>query len=418
MNSRLNFLYVLFSIYLIIDIYTFFGLRSLFTDKQLRLVFSAVYILTSIFTFFSFYKVFQVVSTGSIFSDSSANIYLGIFITMLVGKLIFSILMLFQDVGRLLFGIGDAIYTNLRGSESIDNQGLIPNRRRFLTLAATGIAAVPFLGMLYGITKGKYAYTVNKVKLKFPDLPKAFEGFKIVQISDIHSGSFDNPAKVAEGVAKVNEQEADMVVFTGDLVNSDKDEIDPYLEIFEKVNAKEGKYCVLGNHDYYGAPRGGNEVEAYWQDFNKKYQKMGFQLMNNEHTYIEREGDKICLLGVENWGLPPFPQIGDLDKALENVAEKDFCVLMSHDPTHWEEKVLPNKKKIHLTLSGHTHGMQFGINLPGLKWSPVQYRYKRWMGLYEEAEQYLYINRGFGFLAFPGRVGMWPEITVIELETA
>ncbi|MEM9886910.1 MAG: metallophosphoesterase [Bacteroidota bacterium] len=412
MNARLNFLYVLLTIYLLLDLYTFFGLRSLFPDKTDKLIFSSFYVAVSLFSLFSFYKVFQVVSTGSIFSDSSANIYLGLFFTMFVGKLIFTILMLTQDVGRLLWGLGDSIFATF--SEGAKAGG-VPSRRRFLTWTATGLAAVPFLGMLYGITKGKYAYTVSKVKLNFPDLPKAFEGFKIVQISDIHSGSFDNPGKVAEGVALVNAQQPDLLLFTGDLVNADKDEINPYLDIFSKLEAKEGKFSVLGNHDYYGAPDDRSESESYWKDFFSKYEQMGFRLMNNESTYIERDGEKICLLGVENWGMPPFPQIGDLDKALDNVQAEDFCILMSHDPTHWEHRVLPNEKKIHLTLSGHTHGMQFGINLPGMKWSPVQYRYKHWMGLYEEAKQYLYINRGFGFLAFPGRVGMWPEVTVIEL---
>lgn len=401
--------------YLVLDIYTFFGLRSLFAEKQARLIFSGIYVATSIFAIFSFYKVFEVVSRGSIFSDSSANIYLGIFFTMFVGKLVFVALMLLQDVGRLLWGMGDSIHAVVTDRM---RSGAIPSRRKFLTLAATGIAAVPFFGMLYGITKGKYRYTVNKVKLNFPDLPKAFDGFKIVQISDIHSGSFDNANKVAEGVAMVNQQEADVILFTGDLVNANKDEINPYIDIFKKLEAKEGKYAVLGNHDYYGAPDDRSEAAAYWKDFHSKYDQMDFQLMNNENTRIEREGEQICLLGVENWGAPPFPQIGDLDRALRNVQENEFCVLMSHDPTHWEHRVLPNKKKIHLTLSGHTHGMQFGINLPGMKWSPVQYRYKRWMGLYEEAKQYLYVNRGFGFLAFPGRVGMWPEITVIELGVA
>ncbi|MEM9849563.1 MAG: metallophosphoesterase [Bacteroidota bacterium] len=415
MNSRLNFLYVLLTLYLILDIYTFLGLRALFVDKTSKLIFSSLYIAASLFTFFSFYKVFEVVSTGSIFSDSSANIFLGIFFTMFVGKLIFTILLLLQDTGRLIWGIGDSVQAALTDR---DKTNFLPARRNFLTWTAAGIAAVPFLGMLYGITKGKYAYTVNKVTLNFPDLPKAFSGFKIVQISDIHSGSFDNPTKVAEGVAMVNAQQPDLILFTGDLVNADKDEINPYLDIFRKLAAPEGKYCVLGNHDYYGAPQDQAASKAYWKDFYSKYEQMGFRLMNNEHAYIERAGEKICLLGVENWGAPPFPQIGDLDKALKNVRADDFCVLMSHDPTHWEHRVLPNEKKIHLTLSGHTHGMQFGINLPGMKWSPVQYRYKRWMGLYEEAQQYLYINRGFGFLAFPGRVGMWPEITVIELGVA
>ena len=367
MNSRLNFLYVLFGIYVLIDIYTYYGLRSLFADRQTRFIFSGIYLASSVLFYFSFYKMYEVVQTSSIFTDSSANIYTGLFFTAFVGKLVFSFLLLFQDIGRVLFGAGKGIYQAIGDNSS--NGKIIPARRQFLTLAASGIAAIPFIGMLYGITRGKYAYTVNRVKLAFPDLPKAFEGFRIVQISDIHSGSFDNINKVAEGIAMVNAQQPDVLLFTGDLVNSDKDEINPYIELFRGIETKEGKYCVLGNHDYYGAPKDASETEAYWADFRSKYQQMDFRLMNNEHTYVERDGERICILGVENWGEPPFPQIGDLDKALNGIQDDDFCVLMSHDPTHWEAKVLPNQKKIHLTLSGHTHGMQFGINLPGLKWS-------------------------------------------------
>jgi predicted MPP superfamily phosphohydrolase len=413
MNSRTRFLFVLLGLYLILDLYTYFGLRSLFVERQSRLIFNGVYIATSLFFYFSLYKVFEVVQTGSIFSNSSANLYLGLFFTAFVGKLFFVVLMLLQDVGRLLFGVGNAAYQAMADGDNTG--GFLPKRRQFLTLAASGLAAIPFVGMLYGITEGKYAYTVEKVKLGFPDLPKAFEGFKIVQISDIHSGSFDDASEVAKGIELINAQQPDLLLFTGDLVNADKDEINPYIDLFKATEAVHGKYCVLGNHDYYGAPGDVRTSNEYWEDFYKKYEAMNFRLMNNEHQYIEKDGERICLLGVENWGESPFPQIGDLDKALNGVNEDDFCVLMSHDPTHWEYKVLPNQKKIHLTLSGHTHGMQFGINLPGLKWSPVQYRYKRWMGLYEEAKQYLYVNRGFGFLAFPGRVGMLPEVTVIEL---
>jgi len=214
----------------------------------------------------------------------------------------------------------------------------------------------------------------------------------------------------------INDQNPDLILFTGDLVNSDKDEIDPYIEIFEKLRAKYGKFAILGNHDYYGLPDDHAEEKIYWADFFIKYEKMGFQLLANENAHIQIQEDRLQILGVENWGASHyFPKNGNLDYALEGVPEDDFCILLSHDPTHWSEKVLDHKRHIPLTLSGHTHGFQFGISVPGFKWSPAQYRYPHWLGLYEEKDQKLYVNRGFGFLGFPGRIGMWPEITVIEL---
>jgi predicted MPP superfamily phosphohydrolase len=215
----------------------------------------------------------------------------------------------------------------------------------------------------------------------------------------------------------IQDQKPDMILFTGDLVNQDKDEINPYISLFGKLVAPFGKYAVLGNHDYYGQPSNKSERKAYWDDFFEKYKEMGFDLIMNDHRYINKENQRIALIGVENWGGGRwFPKKGDLDKALNGVSTEEFCLLMSHDPTHWDEKVLPHERHIDLTLSGHTHGMQFGINLKGLRWSPVKYRYKKWIGLHEEKGQKLYINRGFGFLGFPGRVGMWPEITIITLE--
>src|SRR5690606_12098197 len=233
----------------------------------------------------------------------------------------------------------------------------------------------------------------------------------------IHAGSFDSIADVQRGADMINELEPDLILFTGDLVNSKKDEIDPYMDVFKGLKAKIGKFAVLGNHDYYGlydvAPQ---DEKQYWTDFYKKYEDMGFELLNNRSKKIELGGESIRLVGVENWGAGRFfPKFGDLDKALAEVKEEEFCILMSHDPTHWENKVIPHAKKIDLTLSGHTHGMQFGVNIPGFKWSPIQYRYKHWLGLYSEADQHLYVNRGFGFLGFPGRVGMWPEISLFEL---
>ncbi len=399
------------------DIYTYFGLRSLFKTRFSRNIFTLIYILLSLFIYYSFLRFYLAFTGGGFFSSSSANIYMGIMLTAIISKLAFVVFMLPQDLWRYLAGFWRVLQKMVMPpNDQKRSTALLPKRRRFLTLAATGLASIPFSLMVYGITKGKYAYTINKVKLAFKDLPKSFEGFKIVQISDIHAGSLDSKSGVKKGVRMINEQDPDLIVFTGDLVNSDKNEVDPYIDIFGALEATAGKFCTLGNHDYYGVPDDPAKEEDYWKDFRSKYRRMGFRLMNNENAFIERNGERICLLGVENWGRGRwFPKYGDIDKALESTAPEEFCILLSHDPTHWDEKVLNHPKHIHLTMSGHTHGFQFGVNMPGFKWSPAQYRYEHWMGLYEEAGQYLYVNRGFGFLAFPGRIGMWPEITVIEL---
>jgi predicted MPP superfamily phosphohydrolase len=325
--------------------------------------------------------------------------------------------MFLQDISRIIIGLVRFIGSFI-GFEKAVESSYIPGRRKFLTLAATGVASVPFFTMIYGLTKGKYKYTIENIKLTFKDLPKSFEGLKIVQISDIHAGSFDSKEQVARGIDMINAQKPDLIVFTGDLVNSNKNEIDPYIDIFARLEAKMGKYAILGNHDYYGMYDLENDTQkdTYWKDFMTKYDQMGFKLLNNDRQKLSINNESISLVGVENWGAGRwFPKKGDLDKAMPN--DNSFKILLSHDPTHWDEKVIEHEKQVHLTLSGHTHGFQFGINFPGFKWSPAQYRYKHWMGLYEEKDQYLYVNRGFGFLGFPGRVGMWPEIAVLELSS-
>ena len=279
------------------------------------------------------------------------------------------------------------------------------------------LTAIPFSYFIYGITKGKYNYQVNHIPLVFPDLPEIFDGFRLLQISDIHSGSFDSMKGVKKGIRKIAEQEADLVVFTGDLVNGRADEILPFAPHFASLSAPFGKYAVTGNHDYsYGGAFGNQEAwRANVQAVQDNYGKCGFELLNNRTVALTKGGETIYLSGVENWGKPPFPQYGDLNLALRDVPDDGFKVLLSHDPSHWDEKVLPHQSKVHLTLSGHTHGMQFGLNFKYLKWSPIQFVYPRWAGLYEEARQFLYVNRGFGWLAFPGRIGMYPEISVFEL---
>jgi len=414
MRERFMGILIFGGFYFLLDVYTYFGLKSLFTDQRSVRTFQAIYLLTSLLVYFSVYQLLMASQSGTLRS-ASTNFYIGIFITAIISKMVFVGIMLLQDGGRILYGIFDALKNLFTGSSPSDTV-FLPSRRRFLTLVAAGVAAIPLTTMLYGITRGKYRYTVNRIKVAFKDLPEAFNGFKIVQISDIHAGSLDSPDDVLRGVQMINKEQPDAIMFTGDLVNEYKDEVNPFIDIFAKLEAKHGKFAVLGNHDYYGAPRDTREGKNsdYWKDFFAKYKAMGFRLMNNENTQIEKNGERISILGVENWGAGRwFPKLGDLDKALTDRPKDEFCVLLSHDPTHWDEVVIPHDKHIHLTLSGHTHGFQFGINMPGFKWSPAQYRYP-----YEKAEQYLYVNRGFGFLGFPGRVGMWPEITVIELETA
>jgi hypothetical protein len=284
--------------------------------------------------------------------------------------------------------------------------------------AGLALLTIPLAYFLFGITKGKYNYQVNYVPLAFPDLPEAFHGFRFVQISDIHSGSFDSMEGVQKGIDLITAQQGDLLVFTGDLVNGRASEILPYAPRFRALQAPFGKYAVTGNHDYSSGGTGGDELawRANVQAVQDNYGKCGFELLNNRAVILRKDGAEIHLIGVENWGKPPFPQFGDLARALQQVPADAFKILLSHDPSHWDEQVLPHAKHVHLTLSGHTHGMQFGLNFKYFKWSPIQFVYPRWAGLYEEARQFLYVNRGFGWLAFPGRIGMYPEITVFQLE--
>jgi len=283
-----------------------------------------------------------------------------------------------------------------------------------------GIAAIPFAAFIYGIIQGKYNYKVLKYQLRFKDLPDAFDGFTITQISDIHSGSFTNREKIQYGVDLINEQKSDLMLFTGDIVNNKADEMDNWIDVFSQLKAKEGKYSILGNHDYgdYMDWKDPQDKINNFQDVKRIHEKIGFDLLLDEHRYLEKDGQKIALVGVENWG-KGFNQAGDLEKASANINKDDFKILMSHDPSHWEHVVKKDDFNYQLTLSGHTHGLQMGIEIPGwFKWSPSKFAYKQWAGLYEEYGRYINVNRGFGYHAFPGRVGIWPEITVVELKKA
>ena len=298
----------------------------------------------------------------------------------------------------------------------------IPNgisRSTFIARMAILAGGLLFSGFLYG-PKNRYRYVIKRHKIPLPQLPPAFKGLKIVQISDIHSGSFDNHEAVAHGVELIMKEQPDLILFTGDLVNNKASEIEPYKDIFSKLHAPLGVYSTLGNHDYGDYvewPSAAAKVENL-ERLKQHHADMGWRLMMNEHVVFEKEGQKIALLGVENWSnMARFPKHGDLTRAYSGLEAIDAPVkiLMSHDPTHWDAQIRPQFPNIDLTLSGHTHGMQFGLRLPWMKWSPVQYVYKQWAGLYQEGNQFINVNVGYGFLGYPGRLGILPEITVLEL---
>lgn len=333
------------------------------------------------------------------------------FILLMIPKLVFAVVLLGQDAIRLL-----ATAANFVLQQPHTEGEYMPGRRAFISQVGLGLAAVPFLGIIYGIVKGKYDYKVHRHTIFFKDLPDAFDGLTITQLSDIHAGSFTNPEAVKRGVALANAQKSDLLFFTGDLVNNEAAEIEPYLDIFKALNAPLGKFSILGNHDY-GDYKWWESPVVKHENFSqlKQYHKeLGFKLMLDENLEIERAGQKLTLIGVENWG-HGFAQYGDLNKAISGIEQDSFKILLSHDPTHWEKQVKNLKTPVHLTLSGHTHGAQMGVEIKGFKWSPIKYRYPKWAGLYEENGRYLHINRGFGFLGFSGRVGILPEITVLEL---
>jgi predicted MPP superfamily phosphohydrolase len=333
------------------------------------------------------------------------------FITLLLPKLVLLVIMFGEDIVRL-FQKAISYFSSAKTKP-------MPSRRLFVSQIALGIAAIPFASFLYGIYKGKYNFKVLNYTLYFEDLPDAFDGYRITQISDVHSGSFDNPKKVEYAIDLINEQQSDLLLFTGDLVNDRAEEMHPFMNMFKKLKAKDGLFSILGNHDYgdYITWESKEAKSQNLEDLKTLQKEIGFDLLLNENRFIEKENQRIAIIGVENWGTGGFKQVGDLQLAAAGIKKDDFKILMTHDPSHWDAEVVNDDLHYHLTLSGHTHGMQFGIEIPGwIKWSPVKWRYKQWAGIYEKLGQYINVNRGFGYLAFPGRVGIWPEITVIELK--
>lgn len=392
MKRKINLLpfAVIAAFVFLLNWYVLSGIQTLTVSTWLSPVFWAFIIFITVSLAYSIQRM----------RDNGMDIFFKItthtFLVLLASELVFIIVLFLGDGYRLITGRARNVYWVEFG------------------LVLFGITVLIFL---YGIIRGKYAYRVIKHTLYFDDLPDNFDGFTITQISDVHSGSFKNAKAVQKGIDLIKAQNSDVFVFTGDLVNNKAEEIVPWMGHFSQVKAPYGQFSILGNHDYGDYVKWENETvkQANLQDLKRHHGEMGYRLLLDEHVELEKDGQKIILAGVENWGIG-FGERGDLKKALNNVDPQSFKVLLSHDPTHWDSEVKKWPSKIQLTLSGHTHGMQFGMEAFGIKWSPVKYRYAHWAGITSENGRYLNINRGFGFLGFSGRVGIWPEITVIELK--
>lgn len=392
--------------YVIFATWNHFGEGSWLSVWRIFLIFMLVWEIISLFLMsFQFREAYGKASLIT-------NIFMGVTMAFWVGKLFVIFFLFANDLYRLVRWPIEKMVSN----QDVSLEG----RRTFMTNIGLAAAAIPFTGLLYGTFLGKYNYKVWKHSLKFDDLPKSFEGLRIAQLSDIHSGSLDNPEAVRQGLKELMTHQPDLILLTGDLVNNFATEIDDYVSIFQEVlKAPLGKFAVMGNHDYgeYVPWNTEEEKKANIQAVRDRYAALGFTLLENDAKEINFQEEKITLIGVENWGSGHFPKYGDFDKATEKVDPESFKILLSHDPDHWDQKIIDHPFHVNLTLSGHTHGSQMGIEIPGwIQWSPVKYRYKRWAGLYEEKNQFLYVNRGFGFIGYPGRVGIWPEITILDLK--
>ena len=398
-------LIILFVIIVLLEVYAFQAIKTITKSKVIR--YSWLFVSIAVYANFAYVALTYDRTQGQ---TPQFQMAMGILLTVLIPKLVVLIFMFGEDIYRWILKLISAVTSG--------NTMPLAGRRKFISQISLGLAAIPFVSFIYGIVQGKYNYKVIKYQLFFDDLPEAFDGFTITQISDIHSGSFTNKEKIQYGVDLINEQKSDIMLFTGDIVNNKADEMDNWIAVFDKLEAKEGKYSILGNHDYGDYMDWDNPQDKIdnFQKVKDIHKNIGFDLLLDEHRYIEKDGQKIALLGVENWG-KGFNKAGDLQRAAAGIQKEDFKILMSHDPSHWEEKVKQDPFNYQLTLSGHTHGLQMGIEIPGwFKWSPSKYAYKQWAGLYKEAGRVINVNRGFGYHAFPGRVGIWPEITVIELK--
>ncbi len=415
MRSPLN-AFIFVAVMLLLDTYVFQAIKAVSitaSPKTKAIIYSIYWIITLItvvgFLVFAF--------TNQNFLPPKVRTYLfAIIIGLFLAKLTTIIFILADDIRRALQWAAGKLFYNNTKRDAMKGNGI--NRSVFLSWLGLTVGGSLFGSLIYGFGN-KYKYDIKRVQLSFDNLPKGFKGLKILHISDIHSGSFTDKKAVHHGVQEILRENADIILFTGDLVNDKATEMDNYLDVFNQLKAPMGVYSTLGNHDYGDYihwPADGISKVQNLENLKKVHAQLGWRLLMNEHVVLEKNGDQIALLGIENWSAKAnFPKHGRMDLAHPGTEKYPFKILMSHDPSHWDAEVKTQYADVDLMLSGHTHGMQFGIEIPGFKWSPVQYVYKQWAGLYEDVNQKLYVNRGFGFIGYPGRVGILPEITLIEL---
>jgi len=404
---------------LIVEYYSFVAVRSVLrnTNSGFQIGMYISYAILTLAVLWSFYAMSLWFRTEwpSPTLKYSVNFFIGLFL----GKVLITAILLIADLITLIPNIVSFFFSfkNHPIGSHPDGSRFI-SRFTFISQSAFFLGALLTSGLAYGMTN-RYRYKIRRVQVMLKNLPDEFKGLKIAQISDIHSGSFDNPEAVSEGISSIVNEKPDLILFTGDLVNNKAEEIVPYMDAFKVLKAPLGVYSVLGNHDYgdYVSWPSDEAKKQNLEDLKQHHADMGWRLLMNEHVILERNNQQLALIGIENWGARGFTKYGDMKKAVAGLENSNIPVkiLLSHDPSHWEAQVRKDYQDIALTLSGHTHGMQFGIEIPGFKWSPVQYMYKQWAGLYQEQNQYLYVNRGFGFLGYQGRLGILPEITIIEL---
>jgi hypothetical protein len=408
--------FIIVVIMVLVDVYVFVGMKAVSQSASSRtrsILFSAYWAIAVIAVIGFLIFVF----TGPEFLPKKVRSYLfATVIALFLSEFVAVVFFLVDDIRRLLqWGAAKLLFSNTEASQMNDT-GI--SRSVFLSWLGLAAGSTLFGTLIYGFSN-KYNYKVKRIKLSFDNLPPAFRGLKIVQFSDVHSGSFTNKKAVIHGVEKIIAEKGDIVIFSGDLVNDRTTEMKEYMDVFNKIKAPLGVYSTLGNHDYgdyVSWPYNGISKAQNLKDLEQVHKELGWNLLMNEHVVIERSGEQIALLGIENWSAKArFPKYGKMAKAYAGTEKYPFKILISHDPSHWDAQVRPEYGDVDLTLSGHTHGMQFGVEIPGFRWSPVQYVYKEWDGLYEEGKQKLYVNPGFGFIGYPGRVGILAEITVIEL---
>ena len=410
-----GFIWIVAVIMAAIDFYVFQIVKMLCQDSSSRtksIIFTSYWVVSiSIIILFIFLPFLNTERWPKNFRNYLFATVIGFFFA----KVLASVFFLVDDLRRVIqWAVAKIFFRNTEGDSQV-SEGI--SRSVFLSWLGIGLGGSLISSLIYGFSN-KYNYRITRVPLAFPQLPSAFRGLKIVQISDVHSGSFDNKKAVEKGVQMILDLKPDLILFTGDLINDRAEEMQEYTEVFSRLQAPMGVFSTLGNHDYGDYVKWPNEQarQQNLDDLKALQAGMGWRLLMNEHVVLEKEGQQIALIGIENWSAKArFPKHGKMWEAYPGAEKYPFKILMSHDPSHWDAEVRPKYGDIDLTLAGHTHGMQFGIELPGFKWSPVKYVYDQWAGLYEEGKQKLYVNRGYGFIGYPGRVGILPEITLIEL---